>query len=141
MKPYAITLMAFGAAVAAAAVICLCFVCIGGIKKKQMTRRSSTVMQSVTPPPAQLGHRDVEGGEAVHRQSRTNGTKDGGMVILNKNKNKNKNTVVPPSGQPANRGEVERGGVTNQSSSRTKDGGMVILAGRVALATTAVVIN
>ncbi|BBH01580.1 hypothetical protein Prudu_011883 [Prunus dulcis] len=46
------------------------------------------------------------------------------------------------SGQPANRGDVERGGVTNQSSSRTKDGGMDILAGaRVALATTAVVIN
>ncbi|CAL2253504.1 unnamed protein product [Prunus armeniaca] len=58
------------------------------------------------------------------------------------NKNKNKNTVVPPSGQPANHGDVERVGVTNKSSSRTKDGGMVILAGaRVALATTAVVIN
>lgn len=39
-------------------------------------------MQSITPPPAQRGHGDVEGGEAVHRQSRTNGTKDGGMVIL-----------------------------------------------------------
>ncbi|KAH0986424.1 hypothetical protein GBA52_013601 [Prunus armeniaca] len=59
-----------------------------------------------------------------------------------KNKNKNKNTVVPPSGQPANHGDVERGGVTNKSSSRTKDGGMVILAGaRVALATTSVLIT
>ncbi|VVA22714.1 PREDICTED: zinc finger ZIC 2 [Prunus dulcis] len=64
------------------------------------------------------------------------------VVFCCRNKNKNKNTVVPPSGQPANRGDVERGGVTNQSSSRTKDGGMDILAGaRVALATTAVVIN
>ncbi|KAL6283325.1 hypothetical protein ACE6H2_014254 [Prunus campanulata] len=65
-------------------------------------------------------------------------------IAVNKNKNKNNQTrratMVPPSGQPANRDDVERGGVTNQSSSRTKDGGMVILAGAgVAVATTAVV--